>query len=101
TQYIGEGVIFFLLIAAAAMFIYRAVSRQFKQSREQQAFMMAITHELKTPVAVAQLNLETLQKHRLEPAQQLKLIGNTLQETSRLNALCNNLLLSSQMEAGG
>ena len=28
--------------------------------------MMALTHELKTPIAVAKLNLETLQKRKLE-----------------------------------
>jgi len=28
--------------------------------------MMAITHELKTPIAIAKLNLETLQKHQLD-----------------------------------
>ena len=61
--------------------------------------MMAITHELKTPIAVTKLNLETLQKRKLETSQQEKLINNTLQEANRMNALCNNLLLSSQMES--
>ncbi len=100
-QYIGEGAIFLLLIAAGAFFVFRSVRKQLKQSQEQQNFMMAITHELKTPISVAKLNLETLQKRKLDDVQQLRLIQNTLQEANRLNALCNNLLLSSQMEAGG
>jgi len=100
-QYIGEGVTFFLLILGGAIFVYRAVKRQLKQSQEQQNFMMAVTHELKTPIAVAKLNLETLQKRKLEEAQQNKLIQNTLEEANRLNALCNNMLISSQIEAGG
>jgi two-component system, OmpR family, sensor histidine kinase CiaH len=100
-QYIGEGAIFLLLILGGAVFVYRAVRRQLKQGQQQQSFMMAITHELKTPIAVAKLNLETMQKRRLDEQQQQKLLQNTLQETNRLNALCNNLLLSSQMEAGG
>lgn len=100
-QYIGEGVTFFLVILAGAIFIFRSVRRQLKQSVQQQNFMMAITHELKTPIAVAQLNLETLQKRKLDEAQQQRLIHNTLQETVRLNALCNNMLLSSQIDAGG
>lgn len=101
TQYIGEGITFFLVILAGAIFIFRAVRRQLKQTVQQQNFMMAITHELKTPIAVAQLNLETLQKRKLDDAQQQRLIHNTLQETVRLNALCNNMLLSSQIDAGG
>jgi len=100
-QYAGEGAIFLLLIVAGAFFIYRSVSGQLKQSRQQQHFMMALTHELKTPISVAKLNLETMQKRKLDEKQQQRLLHTTLQETNRLNALCNNMLLSSQIEAGG
>ncbi len=100
-QYIGEGAVFFLLIITGAVYIYRIVKGQFKISRQQQHFMMAITHELKTPIAVTKLNLETLQKRKLEESQQQRLIQNTIQESNRLNALCNNMLLYSQIEEGG
>lgn len=98
-QYIGEGVIFLLLISAGAIFLFRAVKAQLKTTEQQKNFMMAITHELKTPIAITKLNLETLQKRRLENLQQEKLIYNTLQEANRMNALCNNLLLSYQIES--
>jgi len=100
-QYLGEGITFFLLIIAGAIFVFRAVRRELRISRQQQNFMIAITHELKTPIAVAKLNLETMQKRKLDEPQQQRLIQTTLEETNRLNALCNNMLLSSQMEAGG
>lgn len=100
-QYLGEGITFFLLIVAGAVFVYRAVRRELRISREQQNFMIAITHELKTPISVARLNLETMQKRKLDETQQQRLIQTTLEETNRLNALCNNMLLSSQIEAGG
>lgn len=100
-QYLGEGVTFFLLIVAGAVFVFRAVQRELRISREQQNFMIAITHELKTPISVARLNLETMQKRKLDETQQQRLIQTTLEETNRLNALCNNMLLSSQIEAGG
>lgn len=99
-QYIGEGVTFMLLILVGAVFVYRATRRQIRLNHQQQNFMMAVTHELKTPIAIAKLNLETLQKRKLEEAQQEKLIGNTLQETNRLNDLCENILLASQIDAG-
>ena len=101
TQYILEGVTFLLLIGAGAIFVFRAINRQFKQSQQQENFMMAITHELKTPIAVTKLNLETLQKRVLNDEQRQKLISTTIQEANRLNALCNNMLLTSQIEAGG
>lgn len=100
-QYLGEGITFFLLIIAGAVFVYRAVRRELKISEQQQNFMIAITHELKTPISVAKLNLETMQKRKLDENRQQRLIQTTLEETNRLNALCNNMLLSSQIEAGG
>ena len=100
-QYIGEGITFLALILVGAVYVYRATRRQLKFSSQQQNFMMAITHELKTPIAVAQLNLETLQKRKLEEDKQQKLIANTLQEANRLNTLCNNILFTSQLDAGG
>lgn len=100
-QYVGEGLTFLALILVGAVYVYRATRRQLKFSAHQQNFMMAITHELKTPIAVAQLNLETLQRRKLEEEKQQKLIANTLQEANRLNALCNNILFTSQLDAGG
>ncbi len=99
-QYIGEGTTFLALIILGAVFVFRATRRQLKLSQQQQNFMMAITHELKTPIAITQLNLETLQKRRLEEDKQQKLITNTLQEANRLNTLCNNILLASQLDSG-
>jgi two-component system sensor histidine kinase CiaH len=100
-QYIGEGATFLLLILVSAVFIYRSVRRELKINRQQQNFMMAVTHELKTPIAVAKLNLETLQKHKLDEHKQEKLIQATLQETNRLSTLANNILISSQLEDDG
>lgn len=99
-QYIGEGTTFLALILLGAVYVYRATRRQLRMSQQQQNFMMAITHELKTPIAVAQLNLETLQKRKLDEDMQQKLISNTLQEANRLNTLCNNILFASQLDAG-
>jgi K+-sensing histidine kinase KdpD len=99
-QYIGEGSTFLALILVGAVFVFRATRRQILLSQQQQNFMMAITHELKTPIAITQLNLETLQKRKLDEDRQQKLISNTLQEANRLNTLCNNILLASQLDAG-
>ncbi len=99
-QYIGEGLTFLAVIVIGAVYVFRATRRQFKVSQQQQNFMMAITHELKTPIAVTQLNLETLLKRKLDEEKQQKLITNTLQEADRLNALCNNILLAAQLDVG-
>jgi two-component system, OmpR family, sensor histidine kinase CiaH len=100
-KYIAEGVTFLILILIGAAFVFRSVRRQFKLQLQQQNFMMAVTHELKTPIAITQLNLETLQKYNLDAEKQKKLIRTTLDETGRLNFLTNNILIASQLEAGG
>jgi signal transduction histidine kinase len=100
-KHLSEGLFFFALIIVAAIFVFRTVRRQIRFQQQQQNFMMAVTHELKTPIAVARLNLETMQKYSLDPEQQKKLIRITLEETSRLNFLTNNILISSQLEGGG
>ncbi|MFI5155042.1 MAG: sensor histidine kinase, partial [Chitinophagales bacterium] len=100
TQYIGEGSIFLLVILVGAIFLYRAVMLQIRLQQQQQNFMMAVTHELKTPIAVTKLNLETLLKHRLEDEKKIKIIQSALQETNRLNTITNNILVSAQLEGG-
>ena len=98
-QYVGEGITFLAVILFGAVYVYRAARRQLMLSQQQQNFMMTVTHELKTPIAVVRLNLETVQKRQLQEDQQKKLIANTLQEADRLNSLCSNILLASQLDA--
>lgn len=99
-QYLGEGLTFLALMILGAVFVYRAVRRQIRLNEQQHNFMMAVTHELKTPIAITRLNLETMQKRKLDQAQQEKIIDVTLQENARLNDLCENILLVTRMDSG-
>jgi signal transduction histidine kinase len=99
TKYVTEGVTFFALIVFGAVIVYRSIRQQFRLQQQQQNFMMAITHELKTPISITKLNLETLQKYNLDADKQKKIIRTTLDETARLNFLTNNILVSSQLES--
>ena len=101
TKYIGEGSIFLLVICVGAVLVYRYVRKQFYVQQQQQNFMMAVTHELKTPISVIKLNLETIQKYSLDVERQKKLMGVMLKETSRLDFLTNNILVASQLDGGG
>ncbi|MDF2190755.1 ATP-binding protein [Paraflavitalea sp. CAU 1676] len=99
-SYIGEGITFLGLTLVGAFFVYRTFRRQLNFQQQQQNFMMTVTHELKTPIAVAKLNLETLQKHSLEESKRQKVLQMTVTEVNRLNTLVNNILVSAQLEAG-
>jgi two-component system, OmpR family, sensor histidine kinase CiaH len=98
--YIAEGLTFLALILLGATWVWRLVKKQFLVAKQQQNFMLAVTHELKTPIAIAQLNLQTLKKHQLNAQQQQKLLDNTLIETNRLDQLASNILISSQLDSG-
>jgi two-component system, OmpR family, sensor histidine kinase CiaH len=101
-KYIGEGSVFLLLIIVGASYIYRSVRRQLQLQQQQQNFVMAVTHELKTPLSVARLNLETLKRYQqLDAQKQQKLVDTSLQETLRLDMLINNILISSQLDGKG
>ncbi|ASZ10295.1 two-component sensor histidine kinase [Chitinophaga pendula] len=97
-KFFGEGATFLGIILLGAFFVYRAVWKHMKLTRQQQNFMMAVTHELKSPIAAAKLNLETLRKHKLDEDRQQKLLENTIRETNRLDQLVNNILLAAQFE---
>ncbi len=97
TKYISEGITFLVLIGISAVWVYRSVRRRIRLQEQQEAFMMAVTHELKTPIAVAKLNLETLQRYSLDEEKQKRLVKTTLEENARLNFLTNNILVASQL----
>ena len=78
--------------------VQRSFQRQIEFVRQRRNFLLAITHELKSPIASIRLVLQTFQKRQLEPAQQAKVLHSGMVETDRLNDLVNNLLLSSRLD---
>lgn len=97
-QYWGEETTFLFVILLSAGVVYFAYFKQLQLSRLQKNFMLSVTHELKTPLAGIKLNMQTLEKHSLDPPTQQKLIKSSVEETNRLNDLCNNILIATQLE---
>lgn len=97
-QYIGEGATFFIVILIGAGVVYTSFRRSIRLSRQQNNFMLAVTHELKSPIAGIKLSLQTIQKRALTEEQRQTLIRRCIEESDRLNDLCNNMLITSQME---
>lgn len=97
-QYIGEGVTFFIVILVGAFVVYSSFKRSLRVSRQQNNFMLSVTHELKSPIAGIKLNLQTLERHQLDGERKKALLERSIKEADRLNDLCTNILLTSQME---
>ena len=98
TQYVGEGSTFLVVIFIGAYIVYRSFSRRIMLSRQQNNFMLSVTHELKSPIAAMKLNLQTLERHRLDEDKTKQLLERCVKEADRLNDLCNNILFVSQIE---
>lgn len=97
-QYIGEGSTFLLVIIIGAAVVYTSFRRSIRLSKQQNNFMLSVTHELKSPIAAMKLNLQTLERHKLDEEKKGLLVNRCVKEANRLNDLCNNMLFASQME---
>ncbi len=98
SQYIGEGSTFLIVILIGAVVVYTSFHRRIMLSRQQNNFMLSVTHELKSPIAAMKLNLQTMEKRQLSDEQKTQLIERCIKESNRLNDLCNNMLFASQIE---
>jgi K+-sensing histidine kinase KdpD len=97
---VGEGTVFLLLLLFGIYKIKQSQDKETELNNQQKNFFLSITHELKTPIAATKLQLQTLQKQKLSEQIQQELIFNALIETERLNALIDNVLLASRLDAG-
>ncbi len=94
----GEGFVFLFLILAGTMQLYRSFSREMALARQQNNFLLSITHELKSPLASIRLSIQTLlMRLNLEDKFQ-RLLNNSLDDTDRLAALVDNILFAAKME---
>jgi signal transduction histidine kinase len=78
------GVIFFLLIIAGVVLNTIFLVREIRRNEMHDAFINAVTHELKTPVASIRLYLETLQTRDLDEARRREFYGIMLDDSERL-----------------
>ena len=100
-KYIAEGITFLILILIGASFVYRSVKRQFKLQQQQQNFMMAVTHELKTPIFNIQGYLDSLIDGGLDDPRVNKLfLQRAAKNVERLQTIVLDLETISRLESG-
>ena len=86
-MFFGEGAVFLLLLTAGVWQVRKAFYKEASLSEQQKNFLLSITHELKTPVASAKLQLQTLLLRTLEKEKQNQFLKNTLNDLERLDNL--------------
>ena len=78
------GVIFFLLIIAGMVVFTVFIVREIRRNEQQDSFLNAVTHELKTPVASIRLYLQTLQTRELDADKRREFYRIMLEDSDRL-----------------
>ena len=94
----GEGLVFLLILGLSFVITLRTIKKELKLSSQQKNFLMAVTHELKTPIASIKLYLQTLLKRDLDKEKQNDILTKSLEDTDRLNNLVESILLATQID---
>ncbi len=95
---IGEGSVFLVLLLTALWVMLRTVRHELALARQQHGFLLAASHELRTPIAGLKLHLGTLQRTELNNVQRAALIDNAHAEVDRLRALTEKILLATRLD---
>jgi len=78
------GVIFFALIITGLILNTIFLVREIRRNEQHDAFLNAVTHELKTPIASIKLYLETLKARDLPREKQVEFYNIMLEDNARL-----------------
>jgi len=95
---LGEGLVFFLILLVGLWKIRSSIKKELLLAKNQNNFLLSVTHELKTPLASSRLMLQTIRKHDLTEDKRNELIGKALEENQRLEALIDNILNATRLE---
>lgn len=81
------------LVLLGASLLWLTMAREQRETRRRNAFLSAVTHELKTPIANISLYAETIREHGAEDTQRLPAFCDViLSEASRLRSRVQELL---------
>jgi two-component system, OmpR family, sensor histidine kinase SenX3 len=101
-----QGILLFFGILLLAMIIAGVVLnttflvREIRRNEEHDAFINAVTHELKTPVASIRLYLETLQTRNVEEEKRQQFYRTMLADSDRLLATIEQVLRTGRLGRG-
>jgi signal transduction histidine kinase len=93
------GLIVFPLIITGVVLNTIFLVREIRRNEQHEAFINAVTHELKTPVASMKLYLQTLQNRQVEDAKRQEFYGVMLQDSDRLLGTIEQVLRAGQLGA--
>jgi two-component system, OmpR family, sensor histidine kinase SenX3 len=91
------GIIVFPLIITGVVLNTIFLVREIRRNEQHEAFINAVTHELKTPVASMKLYLQTLQNRQVDDARRQEFYRVMIEDSDRLLATIEQVLRAGQL----
>ncbi len=93
-----EGVVFLVAVMVGIWLIFRAFVRTAQLKTLQQNFLMAVTHELKTPIASLKLYMDSLESPKIPAEKKATILPRMKQDALRLESMVENMLQAGRFE---
>lgn len=94
---LAVGIPFFLLLIAGVTLNTIFLVREVRRNERHDAFLSAVTHELKTPVASIRLYLETLQRRPIDEPQRAEFYSRMMADSDRLMSMVDQVLKAGEV----
>ena len=91
------GIVFFSLIIAGLVVYTIFLVREIRKNEQQDSFLNAVTHELKTPITSIRLYLQTLERRNLNEDQRRDFYRLMLDDTDRLLGTVEQVLRAGEI----
>lgn len=95
------GTLFFVLVLAGIVWISAWLVREMRLNQRQRAFLDAVTHEMKTPLAALRLYVETLAKHDPDLEKRRHFLARMGEDLDRLDRTVDQVLAAARAEEPG
>jgi two-component system phosphate regulon sensor histidine kinase PhoR len=95
------GTLCFLLILVGLIWLCAWLVREMRLNQRQRAFLDAVTHEMKTPLASLRLYVDTLVRHDLERDRRGEFLDHMREDLERLDRTVDQVLAAARAEEPG
>jgi len=95
------GTLFFALVLAGLVWLSTWLIREMRLNQRQRAFLDAVTHEMKTPLASLRLYVDTLTRHDPEPERRRHFLALMQDDLARIDRTVDQVLTAARAEEPG
>ena len=94
-----QSVLLLFLVGVGIYGVFSRIEKIYKLNKQQNNFLLSVTHEFKTPIAAIRLMLQTSKHPKINDEKRSELVDNSIQSTHRLEELAENMLTAMQIES--